>query len=294
MTQIHPYNVMFVTAAPLTCGPGRILTTVVAEVWSTGGPYDAYVGRWSRRVAEVFVPWLDRPAGGRWLDVGCGTGALTGTVLALTDPAQVAGVDPSAGFLADARARITDPRSSFEVGDARSLPFPDGGFDAVVSGLALNFVPDPGRAVAEFARVAAAGGVVAAYVWDYAEGMAMMRYFWDAAVVVDPAAAEADEGRRFPLCQPVPLRALWTDAGLGDATVRAIEVPTVFTDFDDYWTPFLGGQGAAPGYLRSLTTEHADALRDLLRARLPSGADGSIPLTARAWAVRGTVSRAAA
>ncbi len=257
------------------------------EVWSVGDAYEAYVGRWSRPVAQAFLRWLDVPAGRRWLDVGCGTGAVTAAALALADPAEVVGVDPSEGFVLDARAHVVDPRSSFHVGDARSLPLPDGRFDAVVSGLALNFVPDPVRAVAEFARVAASSGVVAAYVWDYAEGMAMLRYFWDAATAVDPAAAELDEGRRFALCRPEPLRDLWTRAGLDEVGVEAIEVPTVFTDFDDYWKPFLGGQGPAPGYATSLTEEHRRELRDLLRRRLPARPDGSIPLTARAWAVRG-------
>jgi len=168
---------------------------------------------------------------------------------------------------------------------------PDRHFDAVVSGLALNFVPDPSRAVAEFARVGKSGGVAAAYVWDYAEGMAMMRHFWDAATALDPAAADLDQGRRFPLCRPEPLRGLWTDAGMEKVTGQAIEIPTAFADFDDYWTPFLGGQGAAPAYAMSLTEDHRRALRDMLRVRLPSGTDGSIRLTARAWAVRGMVAR---
>ncbi|MGI8331818.1 class I SAM-dependent methyltransferase [Actinomadura scrupuli] len=262
------------------------------EVWSAGDAYEAYVGRWSRPVAEVFLHWLEVPAGRSWLDVGCGTGALTGTVLALADPARVVGVDTSEGFLAGARARITDPRSAFHAGDARSLPFPDRSFDAVVSGLALNFVPGPGDAAAELARVTAPGGVAAAYVWDYAEGMAMLRYFWDAAVALDPAAAERDEGRRFPMCRPEALGGLWADAGLEHVTVRAIEVPTVFADFDDYWRPFLGGQGPAPGYLTSLTEDHRRGLRNLLGDRLPSGPDGSVPLTARAWAVRGVAGEA--
>ncbi|HEU4422510.1 MAG TPA: class I SAM-dependent methyltransferase [Pilimelia sp.] len=257
------------------------------EVWAAGDAYEAYVGRWSRPVAEVFLRWLDAPAGRRWLDVGCGTGVLAAAVLTLADPAEVVGVDPSEQFLATARARVTDPRSSFQVGDARSLPLPDDRFESVVSGLALNFVPDASRAVAELARVAAPGGHVAAYVWDYAEGMAMMRYFWDAAATVDPAAAELDEGRRFPMCRPEPLGELWTDAGLNDVTVRPIEIPTVFVDFDDYWQPFLGGQGPAPGFAMALTEERRRTLRDRLRVRLPSRPDGSIPLTARAWAVKG-------
>jgi SAM-dependent methyltransferase len=261
---------------------------VVHEAWAVGDAYEAYVGRWSRRVGEAFLHWLDVPARRHWLDVGCGTGALTATVLTVADPAQVIGVDTSEGFLATARARIVDTRSTFCAGNAQSLPLPDRRFDAVVSGLALNFVPDPRRAAAEFARVATSGGVAAAYVWDYAEGMAMMRHFWDAAAALDPAAAELDEGRRFPLCRPEPLGRLWADAGLDNVTVQAIQVPTVFADFDDYWRPFLGGQGPAPGYAMSLTDEHRRALGDLLRVRLPAGPDGSIPLTARAWAVRGT------
>ena len=256
------------------------------DVWAVGSAYEAYVGRWSRRIAPTFVHWLDLSAGLRWADVGCGTGALTATVLAEAEPTEVVGVDPSDGFLAEARARLTDPRVSFQVGDAQALALPDNRFDAVVSGLALNFVPDPRRAAAEFARVA--DGVAAAYVWDYADGMAMMRYFWDAAAELDPAAAELDEGTRFSVCRPEPLGRLWAEAGLDDVTVQAIELPTVFADFDDYWRPFLGGQGSAPGYAMSLTEDQRGALRDLLRERLPVGQAGSISLTARAWAVRGT------
>jgi SAM-dependent methyltransferase len=260
---------------------------VVRDVWSVGDAYEAYVGRWSRRVAEAFVQWLDPSTGQRWLDVGCGTGALTETVLALANPAQVVGVDPSVGFLGSARARITDTRAEFCTGDARMLPLPDRSFDLVVSALALNFVPDPGQAVAESARVAVSGGVVAAYVWDYAGGMAMMRYFWDAATALDSTAVELDEGRRFPMCRPEPLCELWTNAGMHEVAIQPIEVPTLLVDFADYWTPFLGGQGPAPTYVASLTEEHRRALRDLLRARLPVNPDGSIPLTAKAWAVRG-------
>jgi SAM-dependent methyltransferase len=235
----------------------------------------------------VFLRWLNVPPQSRWLDVGCGTGALTARVLVATDPARVVGVDTSEGFLSSAQARITDVRSAFCVSDALSMPFADHEFDAVVSGLALNFVPDPGRAVGEFFRLAAPGGVVAAYVWDYAEGMAMMRYFWDAAIALDPSVTEREQGRRFPICRPEPLADLWMGAGLGMVTVEAIEIATVFASFDDYWKPFLGGQGAAPGYVTSLTERRRSALRDLLRSGLPTGPDGSIQLTARAWAVRG-------
>ncbi len=242
------------------------------DVWEAGEAYEAYDGRWSRFVAARFVPWLGLPGGLRWLDVGCGTGALSAA--ARLSGAVVVGVDPSRGFLSG--------RDGVVVGDARGLPFVDESFDVVVSGLALNFVPDPTLAVAEQVRVVAPGGTVAAYVWDYAEGMEMMCLFWDAAREVDPGAP--DEGARFPLCRPEPLRALWLAAGLNAVTVEAIDVPTSFDDFDDFWRPFLGGQGAAPAYLATLPSAQQDAIRDLLRRRLP---DRDIRLTARAWAVRG-------
>ncbi|MDG4757314.1 class I SAM-dependent methyltransferase [Micromonospora sp. WMMD710] len=261
---------------------------MASPVWVDGAAYEAYVGRWSRLVAAEFVRWLDLPAGLRWLDVGSGTGVLTSAVLTTARARQVTGVDPAEGFVAQARTRVSDPRAVFAVGDARALPLPDGAVDVIVSGLVLNFVPEPARAVADFARVAAPGAVVAAYVWDYAEGMEMMRHFWDAAGALDPAAVARDDGRRFSLCRPETLRTLWRDGGLTDVSVEAIDVPTVFTDFADYWTPFLGGQGSAPAYLASLAEPDRVALRDLLAARLPHGPDGSIRLTARAWAVRGT------
>jgi SAM-dependent methyltransferase len=174
------------------------------------------------------------------------------------------------------------------VTDARRLPVGDARFDIVVSGLVLNFVPDPAQAVREMARVARAGGRVAGYVWDYAGRMELIRCFWDTAAAIDPAAVQLDEGRRFGLCQPEPLAGLFQDAGLVQVGVRPIEVPTRFRDFDDYWTPFLGGQGPAPGYAMALGEMQRAVLREELRARLPVAADGSISLVARAWAVSGT------
>jgi SAM-dependent methyltransferase len=247
----------------------------MSDGWNAADAYEAYVGRWSRPVAREFLDWLAVPAGRRWLDAGCGTGALSS---AIARPATVIGVDPSVGFLA---AAALDLKAA---GDAAALPVQDDAVDVVVSGLALNFVPEPAAAVAEFARVVAPGGVAAAYVWDYSDGMRMMRYFWDAAIDADPAAAARDEGPRFPICRPDALRAAWTAAGLVDVETRAIEIPTVFADFDDYWQPFLGGAGAAPAYLAGLSAGRRDAIRELLRARLPGG---TIALTAAAWAVRG-------
>ncbi|MCW8084294.1 class I SAM-dependent methyltransferase [Sabulicella glaciei] len=260
-----------------------------APLWSAASAYESYVGRWSRRVAPKFLRWLAVPPGGRWLDVGCGTGMLSRTILARCDPASVTGVDLSDAFLAHARSELADPRARFHSGDAQSLPVEDASFDAVVSGLVLNFVPDQPRAVAELRRAARPGGTVAAYVWDYAEGMQMMRHFWDAAAALDPdSAGGRDEALRFPLCRPGPLAALFRDAGLTAVEVTDITVPTPFRDFEDYWTPFLAGGAPAPGYCMALPEERRAALREALRAALPAGPDGSITLSARAWAVRGT------
>ena len=259
-----------------------------AEVWENAESLERYVGRWSRLVAREFVAWLQVPPGSRWLDVGCGSGALTETVLAQAEPESIEGVDTSEAFVAYAASRVTDPRASFAVADAQALDRPGAAYDAVASSLVLNFLPDPARGAAEMRRVARPGGVVAGYVWDYAGEMQLMRRFWDAAAELDPAAADLDEGRRMAGCNPADLEALFSGAGLEEVETRAIDVPTVFADFDDYWSPFEGGQGPAPGYCASLPPDRRAALRERLRETLPAAADGSISLVARAWAVRGT------
>ncbi|HXH06090.1 MAG TPA: class I SAM-dependent methyltransferase [Vicinamibacterales bacterium] len=263
------------------------MTTPRLDTWASGEAYEPYVGRWSRLVAREFLAWLAVPPGTRWLEVGTGTGALTGAILENGAPGAIVGVDRSIGYAAFARQRLPDPRVTFHVADARALPVPGGAFDAIVSGLVLNFVPDTARAVAEMARASRPGGIVAAYLWDYAGRMELMRYFWDAAAALDPDAAALDEGRRFPVARPEPMAALFAGAGLRDVTTRAIDVLTVFKNFDDYWDPFLGGQGPAPGYCASLPEPRRIALRERLRATLPAGPDGTIALVARAWAVKG-------
>jgi len=257
------------------------------DVWAAGDSYEPYVGRWSRRVAREFLNWLAVPERKDWLDVGCGTGALTRTIVEQANPNSVVGLDSSPGYIEYAKARSASPRASFEIAEAHSLPIGTASRDAAVAGLVLNFVPQPRPAVAEMARVVRPGCIVAAYVWDYAGKMELMRYFWDAAVALNPGAKELDEGRRFPLCQPEPLAELFAQAGLSEVEVRAIDVATDFRDFDDYWSPFLGGQGPAPGYAMSLSEERRATLRERIRSALPIAKDGSIPLIARAWAARG-------
>ncbi|RPJ00425.1 MAG: methyltransferase domain-containing protein, partial [Chloroflexi bacterium] len=257
------------------------------DQWDSGATYESYVGRWSRLVAREFLHWLDLPAGSRWLDVGCGTGALSEAVLHWADPGEVKGIDRSAGFVAYAREHITDSRASFEVADAQQLPVESSRYDAVVSGLVVNFIPDTSSALQDMARAARPGGVIAAYVWDYADGMQMLRIFWDAVNALHPEALDLDEGRRFPLCRPGPLGALFREAGLDHVEVRSIEVRTHFRDFDDYWTPFLGRTGAAPTYLASVGDEVQEGIRLCLQSRLAPTGGGPIELTARASAVQG-------
>jgi SAM-dependent methyltransferase len=250
-------------------------------------PYERFIGRWSRLVAPEFLDWLDMPSKLRWLDVGCGTGALSSAILERSDPLTVDGCDPSETMLPFARAHAADPRVSFRVGEAGRLPYDSGQFDVVVSGLVLNFIPDVSQGLVEMARVVTPGGVMAAYVWDYADGMQLLRFFWDAAMAVDSSAAALDEGRRFPLCRPEALESRFRGAGLGSVKVDAIDVPTNFRGLDDLWQPFLGGAGPAGSYTASLSPADHGALRRRLESSLPIAADGSISLIARAWAVRG-------
>lgn len=259
------------------------------ENWGSGGPYEQYVGRWSRKIAKEFLAWLGVSPGQTWSDVGCGTGALVDMILAECEPQSIMAIDKSDGFIAEARSRISDARVRFEIGDAAALAWPSGSCDVTVSGLVLNFVSDAASTAKEMARVTRPGGKVAAYVWDYAGGMQMMQHFWNVAVELNPSDSALDQAERFPLCQPEPLEALFRSAGLTSISVRPIDIPTVFRDFDDYWMPFLGKQGAAPTYLASLDHENQIRIRDALKARLVRAADGLIALSARAWAVQGVV-----
>lgn len=246
------------------------------------------MGRWSEAVAGLFIDWLGAPHGWRWLDVGCGTGALTALISRRLRPTRVAGVDTSPGFVEAARRRLP-ANVDLRLADAMDLPFAADEFDAAVSGIALNFVPVPRRAVSEMNRVVGTGGVVAAYVWDYADGMEMIRRFWDAAVALDPEAAALDEANRFPMCRPEQLETMWSDAGLSRVETASLEGTTTFADFDDLWNPILAGTGPAPGYVAGLNPTRRGELAHRLAARLPVAADGTIRMRARAWAVRGNV-----
>ncbi len=260
------------------------------DSWQSGDPYEYYMGRWSKLVADAFVNWLAPKPRLRWLDVGCGSGALGEAIVNKTNPEAVIAIDQSEGFVRKAQQRL-GTRATCKVGDAHSLPMDDSCVDMAVCGLVLNFIPSPEKAVAEMRRVTASGGTVAAYSWDYAGTMEFLNHFWDVAVELNPGAAELHERRRFASSSPEELSATFVRSGIGDVEAGPIEITTNFADFDDYWKPFLGGQGPAPTYVSNLTASQRDELRDVLMRRLPIKQDGSIQLSARAWAVKGSSER---
>lgn len=247
-------------------------------MFSESDGYERFMGRWSRRLAPLFVTFAGVTEGDRVLDVGSGTGALSAAAAAV-ESVQVTGIEPSPAYVRYAREHV-DGR--FQVGDALALPFPDDAFDKTLSMLVLNFVPDAPAALQQMIRVTRPGGVVAAAVWDYGDGMQMLRTFWDAAVALDPGAAPRDE-RHMPLCTRGALTELWHAQGLRDVDEQPLTIDLAFASFDDYWQPFLGGQGPAGVYVSSLSESARRALESRLRA------DVDLTLRARAWAVRGVV-----
>jgi len=258
-----------------------------SDRWAVGDAYEAYMGRWSRLAAREFLVWLDADPGGSWLEIGCGTGALTSSICALCSPASIVACDPSASFVEHVRASVADASVSAVVAGAESLPSHPDGFDVVVSGLVLNFIPEPGRALTAMCERCRPGGVVGAYLWDYAGGVDLLRHFWAEAVACDPAATDHDEERRFSEWQLPHLTSLFESAGLTAVESAVLTVPTAFATFDEYWKPFLGGTGPAPAYVASLAGPQRELLARRLSARLPRASDGSIRLGARALALRG-------
>lgn len=255
------------------------------DSWSAGEAYEHYMGRWSLQIAARFIDWLNPKPHADWLEIGCGTGALTRTILAKSNPKSIHAIDPSQGFVDDAAARISDPRVRIETGKLPGLSAPNGSYDCVTSALVLNFVPDLPAGLADMRRVLRKAGQLSFYVWDYpGGGMGFISAFWKAAKALDPAAAELDESTRFPACSPKGLAKICAENGLAGAEIAPIETITRFDDFEAFWRPFTMGAGPAPGYCASLSDSARAALKAQLAADL--GASGPVELPARAWAVK--------
>jgi len=257
--------------------------------WAAGANYEKFMGRWSRLLAPLFVSWLPVRAGAHWLDVGCGTGALSEAICSSAKPASVTACDPSASFIRHAQQQQVDSRIRFVVGGAGNLPTRAGGFDSITSAFALNFIPEPEAALEEMRRIASPGGLISACVWDYAGRMEFLRRFWDCASELDPTARGLDEGVRFPLCGREALEELFLSRRLGHVVCEPLEITTRFSDFADFWAPFLGGTGPAPSYVTGLSADRRAALATSLERSLPFEPDGAVSLVARAWAARGVV-----
>lgn len=260
-----------------------------APMFSAAAAYERYMGRWSRRLAPGFLAFAGVRDGERVLDLGSGTGALALAAADALPSSQVVGVEPSEAFVRFARSRGAPPRVHFDTGDATALPGAAQHFDHALAQLVLNFVPDHRRAIAEMRRVTRPGGGVGACVWDYGDGMQMLRVFWDAVVALDPSMAPRDE-RHMKLWPPGQLSAAWADAGLEDVREGTLSIELPFESFDDYWGPFLAGAGPGGAHVAGLDEASRQALAARLRRQLLGGrADGPFTLVATARCVRGTV-----
>lgn len=240
-------------------------------------------------MSPVFLDFVGVQDGQSVLDVGSGTGSVAAAVLSTSHTSRVIGIDASAEYIARARERLQSERLTFEQGDAQRLRFAHASFDTTLSLLVLNFIPDAPAALREMIRVTKPGGVVAAAVWDYGDGMEMLRFFWDEAIALDPASDSRDE-RHMPFSRQGELTRLWREGGLTGLHEAPLTIPLDFAEFDDYWEPFLGSQGPAGAYVSTLPDDRRSQLKHRLRTRLIGAAeDRPIQLNARAWAVKGTV-----
>ena len=267
------------------------LTEAEARMFDASAGYERFMGRWSRLLAPRYIAFAGVRNGDRVLDVGTGTGSLAAAVEASMPASQIAGVDPSEGFIAYARKNARSTRVNYEVGDAQALKFKDASFDSTLALLVMNFVPDHNKATAEMRRVTRPQGVVSACVWDYDQGMQMLRFFWDEAIALDPAIEPRDE-RHMKLSHQGQLGDLWKKAGLVNVREEPLVIDQEYSSFNDYWEPFTKGAGPGGAYVVSLPEDRRRQLEARMRKRLLGDrADGPFTLKARAWCVRGEVPR---
>jgi SAM-dependent methyltransferase len=241
--------------------------------------YDRFMGRYSRLLSAQLADLAGVRGGQRVLDVGCGPGALTAELVTRLGPGAVAAVDPSAPFVAAARARY--PGVDVRQAAAERLPFPDGSFDAALAQLVVHFMSDPVAGLAEMARVTRRDGVVVACVWDHAGDQGPLHVFWRAARELDPDVADESQ---LAGAREGHLAELFLAAGLREIEESTLTVTVQHPDFDAWWEPFTGGVGPAGSYVAGLDPERQAALQERCRSALPAG---PFTLTAIAWAARG-------
>jgi SAM-dependent methyltransferase len=249
---------------------------------TSGGAYDAFMGRYSHALAIPFADCVGVVAGQTALDVGSGPGALTGELVRRLGAKSVSAFDPSPPFVADCTARY--PGVDVRSGRAEAIPFGDNSFDCALAQLVLHFVTNPAQAAAELRRVVRPGGIVAACVWDFAEGMEMLRAFWDAALAVDAGAP--DEARTMRFGRQGEIAELFEAAGLVRIAESTLTVSSAYAGFHELWSGFLAGIGPAGSFCISLPEDRRATLRSELFQRLGSP-DGPFTLTATARCAHG-------
>ena len=289
MSELIRSVIVLIVASACGAAAWRPQTATPKALFSAAEAYERFMGRWSRMLAPPLVTIAGVRDGEAILDVGSGTGALTVALAAAAPSSRIVGIDVTEPYVAYAKARHTRPLIAFEVGDAQQLRFATNAFDRTLSLLVVNFIPDPAKALDEMIRVTKPGGTVTAAVWDYGQGMEMLRVFWDEAIGVRPDLDARDE-RHQPFCRRGELGDLWRRQGLLEVKEEPLTIATTFASFDDYWLPFLEKQGPAGAFVSALPDVDRDRLRDRLRRRLlGDGPDRRIELKARAWVARGTV-----
>ena len=262
-------------------------TEAEAKMFAASAGYERFMGRWSQLLAPRFIAFAGIKNGQRVLDVGTGTGSVAASVEVSMPGSEIIGIDPSQAFIAYAQKNTKSARAQFEVGDAQALKFRDASFDQTLALLVMNFIPDHDKAIAEMRRVTRPQGTVSACVWDYDAGMQMLRFFWDEAIVLDPAIEPKDE-RHMKLSHQGQLGGLWKKAGLVNVQEAPLVIDQAFSSFNDYWEPFTKGAGPGGAYVVSLSQDRRQLLEARMRKRLLGDRqDGPFTLTARAWCVRG-------
>jgi ubiquinone/menaquinone biosynthesis C-methylase UbiE len=234
--------------------------------------YERFMGRWSRAVGEQFLPWLAAPAGGSWLDVGCGTGAFSQQILASGISKSLTGVDPSPQQIDYVRRLL--PACRFEVAAAEVMPFDANAFDVVVSALVIHFIPDRAIAFAEMKRVLRKGGLVGGYTWKRTSSADFAAYV-PVLNAAEKVGGLALRSATVPEGTVEGMVASLQSAGFIDAEVTEIQVTQTYANFEEYWSAQTLPFSPSGKTIAKLDDAQRQAAQKILREMLVA-ADGSI------------------